>query len=107
MTEPASRIAGDAPPYTIILRLYVAGSAPNSQRAWQNLRILFEENLNANYELEIVDVLEEPLRALEDNVLLTPTLRKLAPPPMAQIVGDLSDGPSVLAALGIREHRHE
>lgn len=91
----------------IIMRLYIAGSAPNSQRARRNLQALCDNHFTEPYELEIVDVLEEPLRALRDNVLLTPTLRKLSPVPPAQIVGDLSDSPSVLSALGIQERPHE
>ena len=81
------------------LRLYVTGSAPNSLAALTNMHAV-RAALN-EHELEIVDVLERPERALADDVLVTPTLLKLAPRPTCRIVGDLSDTHSVLSSLGI------
>lgn len=81
------------------LCLYVAGKSPNSSRALANLHAIVRDCLNeSEYQLEVVDVLAEPLRAVYDHVLLTPTLLKLTPP-MLQIVGDLSQREVVLAAL--------
>ena len=86
----------------IIMRLYIAGEAPNSQRALTTLHRLCEEFLDADqYQLEIIDILEDPLRALKDRILVTPTLLKLAPLPSSQIIGDLSNHATVLLALGI------
>jgi circadian clock protein KaiB len=91
----------------IIMRLYIAGEAPNSQRAMNRLQSLCAEYLKAEqYRIEIVDILEDPLRALSDRILVTPTLLKLAPPPTSQIIGDLSDTAYVLLALGIPEKHH-
>lgn len=88
----------------IVMRLYVAGEAPNSQRALTTLRSLCEECLQTEqYEIEVIDILDDPLRALNDNILVTPTLLKLAPLPTSEIIGDLSNRASVLLALGIRE----
>lgn len=84
----------------ITLRLYVAGNAPNSVRARANLTLLCDA-LVGPYTVEVVDVLDAPLRAFSDGVLLTPTLVKLAPPPSMKMVGDLSDTAKVRAALGI------
>ncbi|MBI3544993.1 MAG: circadian clock protein KaiB [Gammaproteobacteria bacterium] len=86
----------------LVMRLYVANSAPNSLLAIANLQIICDEFLQDNFKLEIVDVLEEPLRALADGILVTPSLAKLAPSPIAKIVGNLSDKSSVMRALGIR-----
>ena len=86
---------------TLRLRLYVAGGAPNSVRAIANLAAICEEYLQAAFKLEIVDVLQFPLRALADGVLVTPHLAKLSPSPAAKVVGNLSDRGSVLDALGI------
>jgi circadian clock protein KaiB len=83
------------------LRLYVAGGAPNSVRAIANLAAICKEHLQAAFKLEIVDVLQFPLRALADGVLVTPHLAKLSPSPAAKVVGNLSDRDSVLLALGI------
>jgi circadian clock protein KaiB len=85
----------------IALRLYVVRSAPNSVRAISNLRAIGQEWFKDGYDLEIVDVLEAPHRALEDDVIVTPTLVKLSPP-RTVIVGNLSDTRTVLEALGLR-----
>lgn len=90
----------------IELRLYIAGEAPNSQRAVNTLRSLCEELLQPEqYQIEVIDILDNPLRAINDKILVTPTLLKLAPLPTSQIIGDLSNRASVLLALGIREPR--
>jgi len=86
----------------VVMRLYVVNSAPNSVRAVTNLAAICEEHLKDNFKLEIIDVLEYPLRALADGVLVTPSLTKVSPSPAARIVGNLSDKSSVLHALGIR-----
>ncbi|HSJ55096.1 MAG TPA: circadian clock KaiB family protein [Anaerolineae bacterium] len=85
----------------LVLRLYIAGRGPNSVRAMANLDGLAETYGRDGFEIEIVDVLAEPQRALRDHVLVTPTLVKLAPPPTIQIAGDLSEGYRVIHALGL------
>jgi circadian clock protein KaiB len=85
----------------MLLRLYVADSAPNSTRAIANLAAICREHLGGKFELEIIDVLEHPLRALADGILVTPSLTKISPSPLAKIVGNLSDTASVLHALEI------
>jgi circadian clock protein KaiB len=82
------------------LRLYVAGSAPNSLRAVDNLKAMCEAHFSGRCTLEIVDVLKEPLRALNDEILVTPTLVKLSPGARTRVIGDLSDERKVLSALG-------
>ena len=82
------------------LRLYVAGGAPNSLRAIANARAFCEDSTGASYELEIVNVLEHPERALADGIIVTPTLLKLSPRPIQRMVGDLSDKNQVLLTLG-------
>lgn len=90
-------------PHTALkLRLYVAGNSPNSLRARANLKTVCA-GLSGPVDLEIVDILLAPVRALTDGVLLTPTLVKLAPPPLLKMVGDLSDTLRVRAALGFDE----
>ena len=85
------------------MRLYIANNAPNSVRAIANLEAICKQHLKDNFKLEIIDVLEYPLRALADGILVTPSLAKMSPSPAAKIIGNLSDKRSVLHALGIPE----
>jgi circadian clock protein KaiB len=85
------------------MRLYIANDAPNSLRAVANLVAICNEHLQNKFKLEIIDVLETPLRAVTDGILVTPSLAKVSPSPLVKIVGDLSDKTSVLHALGIGE----
>ena len=82
-------------------RLYVANETPNSVRAIANLQAICQQYLRDRCKIEIVDILQEPLRALSEGVLVTPTLVRLSPPPVRTIVGDLSETATVLRALGL------
>jgi circadian clock protein KaiB len=82
-------------------RLYVAVGTQNSTRAIANLGALCREHLLNRHEIEVVDVLREPKRALADGILMTPTLVKLSPSPVQQIVGTLSQTEIVLQALAL------
>ena len=84
-----------------VFRLYIAGDAPNSQMARSNLAEIRQAFQWEDFELEIVDILKDPLRALQDGVLVTPTLFRLCPQPVCKIVGDLSERSKVLQALGL------
>jgi len=81
------------------LRLYVAGHAPNSLRAITNARAICEEHYADDHELEIVDLLEHPQRALDDGIIVTPTLLKLEPLPAQRMIGSLNDRKEVLLTL--------
>jgi len=83
-----------------VLRLFVAGDEPNSKKARENLTQLCETHLQGEYEVEIVDVLEDFEAALKSNVLLTPALIVVAPKPTT-IFGNLDDTDKVLGALGL------
>jgi circadian clock protein KaiB len=83
----------------LLLRLYVAGSAPNSLSAIANTKAICEEHFSAGHEIEIVDLLESPLKALADGVVVTPTLLRLRPLPVRKVIGNLSDAKQVLLAL--------
>ena len=84
------------------MRLYVAGNAPNSVRAIANARSICEEYFAAGHELEIVDLLEHPKRALADGIIVTPTLLKLLPLPVQRVIGSLNDTCQVLLALNAK-----
>jgi len=93
--------SGPADTAVVVMRLYISNSAPNSLRAISNLGAICKEYLEDKFKLEIIDVLEYPLRALADGILVTPSLAKVSPSPAAKIVGNLSDKSNVLHALGI------
>ena len=87
----------------VVMVLYITDSGPNSVRAVANLEAICKEHLKDNFRLEIMDVLEYPLRALADGIVVTPSLAKLSPSPATTVVGNLSDKVGVLRALGIVE----
>lgn len=84
----------------LVLTLYIAGGSPNSEQAKLNLGHLCRE-LSQTPDVEVVDLLQEPERALENNIIVTPTLVKKAPAPIQHVVGNLSDTRRVRAALGL------
>jgi circadian clock protein KaiB len=85
-----------------ILTLYVTGTSPRTKIAIDNLNRICKGELDGRYELEIVDVLENPQRAEDEKILATPTLIKNLPPPLRRVIGDLSDKDKVLLGLEVR-----
>jgi circadian clock protein KaiB len=86
---------------TYRLRLYITGRTAHSNRAIENLRQICESELNGQYEVEVIDVLENPGLAEREKILATPTLVKRLPEPVRKIIGDLSDRERVLLGLDI------
>ena len=82
-------------------RLFVAGDTQNSAEALRNLNALCRAHLPGQHAIEVVDVFQEPQRALAEGILMTPTLLKLAPGTVVKIVGTLSHTQPVLLALGL------
>lgn len=87
---------------TLVLRLYVVGESPNSVRAMSNVQAMCRQYLPDKHTLEIIDILEEPLRPIKDGITATPTLVKLSPSPATRVIGDLSNTAAVLLALGLQ-----
>jgi circadian clock protein KaiB len=83
-------------------RLYIAGDTQNSIMALANLSALCEARLPKHHKIEVVDVLQEPKRALAEGIFMTPTLLKLAPSPVQKIVGTLEGLGRVLEVVGLR-----
>ncbi len=88
-------------PATFKFRLYVAGDALNSVQAIANLTAFCRAHLADRHKIEIVDVFQNPKRALAEGIFMTPTLLKLSPPPTRRIVGTLSQTRVILVALGL------
>ena len=84
-----------------VLKLYVTGKTPRSERAIANLRRICDADLSGCYDLTIIDVLERPQLAEDEKILATPTLIKELPPPLRRIIGDLSEKESVLLGLDL------
>lgn len=84
------------------LTLFITGQTPRSEHAIANLRRICEKELSNQYELNIIDVLEQPHLAEEAKILATPTLVKELPPPLRRIIGDLSNTSKVLLGLDLQ-----
>ena len=82
-------------------KLYVVGQTPKSLTVVWELTKLLEDAFDDHYNLEVIDIIENPERAAKDKILATPTLEKVSPEPVRKIVGDLSDKETVLPALGL------
>lgn len=82
-------------------RLYIAGDAPNSLQAIANLTQLCKTHLPDRHDIEVVDVLLDPKRALTESIFLTPTLVTDSPYPGHRIVGTLSNTEPILQILGL------
>jgi circadian clock protein KaiB len=87
------------------LRLYVAGQSPRSLRAFENLKALCETHLAGHYDIEIIDLLENPRLARGDQIVAVPTLVRKLPEPVRKIIGDLSNTERVLVGLDLRPRR--
>ena len=85
-----------------VLTLYITGSTPRSTLAIGNLRALCDEFLPNRYELEVVDIYQQPAVAAREQIIAAPTLVKQVPKPVRRLVGDLSSRESILNALNIR-----
>jgi circadian clock protein KaiB len=83
------------------LRLFITGASPNSLRAITNLKAICETHLTGNYELEIIDVYQQPLIAQSEQVIALPMLIKMSPSPVRRLIGDMSDTEKVLRGLGL------
>jgi len=84
-----------------ILRLYVAGATVRSQQAILRARELCEAELDGDYELEVIDIYQQPLLAREGQILATPTLVKTYPQPVRRLIGNLSNTVGFFAGLDL------
>ena len=85
-----------------LLKLYVAGVTPRSSEAIARIKAVCVEHLHERYELEVIDIRQQPELAQEQQIIVTPTLIKVLPPPLRRLVGDLLETEQVLRGLNIR-----
>ena len=84
------------------LRLYVAGRSPKCVAALENLRRFCEERMPGEYEIEVIDLLENPRLAKDDQIVAIPTLVRKLPEPLRRIIGDLSNAERMLVGLDLK-----
>lgn len=93
--------AQTAPAERYILRLYVTGLTPRSARAVDNLRAICDEYLEGRYDLEVIDIYQQPVLTKGEQIIAAPTLIKKLPLPLRRIIGDMSDRERVLVGLDL------
>lgn len=84
-----------------VMRLFITGASPNSVRAIANLKVILETYLKEKYELEIIDIYQQPEKAEFEQIIALPTLIKKSPGMERRLIGDMSDRSKVLRGLGI------
>ena len=84
------------------LRLYIAGHTPKSVTAFDNLKRICEEHLAGEFEIEVIDLIDNPRLAKDDQIVAIPTLVRKLPEPIRKIIGDLSDTERTLVGLQLR-----
>ena len=88
---------------TYILRLYVTGTTPQSLHAIANVKKICEEHLKGRYELEVIDLYQQPQLAQGEQIIAAPTLIKKLPLPLRRVIGDMSNTERVLVGLDLRK----
>lgn len=96
--EQSLQEAGDE---KYVMRLYITGITPKSTRAIQNIRKICEENLKGRYELEVIDIYQQPTLAKDEQIIAAPTLIKKLPLPLRRLIGDMSDKERILVGLDL------
>jgi circadian clock protein KaiB len=97
-----SRSQQNVPADVLHLRLYISGNSEDELRVKINLESLLKKYLNDAFKLEVIDIVQDPRRALTDEVIVTPTLVKVSPRPEIKVIGDLADDERIRAALGLK-----
>ena len=97
--EEASQKTGEE---IYVLRLYVTGMTPKSTEAIRNIKRICENNLSGRYELEVIDIYQQPEFAKEEQLIATPTLIKKLPLPLRKLIGDMSNTERILVGLDLR-----
>ena len=85
-----------------VLRLFISGASPKSMEAIKNIKKICEEHLAGHYELEVVDVYQQPQVAADEQIVAAPMLVKRFPLPLRKLIGNLSNTSKVLQRLGLR-----
>jgi circadian clock protein KaiB len=85
-----------------VLRLYVAGATPRSTQSIMNIKKICEEHLRGRYELEVIDIYQQPVLAKGEQIIAAPTLVKKLPPPLRRFIGSMTDVDRILVGLDLK-----
>jgi circadian clock protein KaiB len=99
--DPLERARSKRRGQVYVLRLYVSGASPKSLEAIMNVKNICDQNLAGRYELEVIDIYQQPDRAAHDQVVAAPMLVRHLPLPLRRLIGTLSNTTRVLQGLGI------
>ena len=92
----------DAEEKKYLLRLYVAGATPKSTQAIMNIKKICEEHLKGRYDLEVIDIYQQPTLAKGEQIIAAPTLVKKLPPPLRKFIGSMADVDRILVGLDLK-----
>ena len=101
-SERLEKALEDAQTTRYLLKLYVSGTTPRSSTAIANIKKICEDELQGRYDLEIIDVYQQPQLAGDEQIIAAPTLIKKLPLPLRRVIGDLSDKERVVFGLDLR-----
>ena len=101
-TEEFEHLAARSGEGEYVLRLYVTGLTPRSTQAIATIKAICEEHLTGRYDLEVIDIYQQPTLAQGEQIIAVPTLIKKLPLPLRRLIGDLSDADRVLLGLDLR-----
>jgi len=102
VTEALEAASRDAREQHYTLRLYVAGLTPRSQEALRTVTTICEERLAGRYDLEVIDIYQQPVLAKGEQIIAVPTLIKKLPLPLRKMIGSMVDMDKVLVGLDLR-----
>lgn len=100
--EVFEEVLKDSKENKYILRLYVAGMTPKSTQSIMNIKKICEEHLKGRYELEIIDIYQQPVLAKGEQIIAAPTLVKKLPPPLRKFIGSMHDTEKILVGLDLK-----
>ena len=86
-----------------VLRLYVSGTTPRSVQAITNIKKICEEHLQGRYDLEVIDVYQQPTLAMGEQIIAAPTLIKKLPLPLRKFIGDMTNQERILVGLDLKK----
>ncbi len=86
-----------------LLRLYVAGATPKSTQAIINLKQMCEEYLAGRYDLEVIDIYQQPVLAKGEQIIAAPTLVRRLPLPLRRFIGTMADAKRILVGLDLKQ----
>lgn len=85
------------------LRLYITGTSVRSNKAVAAIRAVCEEHLKGNYDLEVVDIYQQPVKAVDAQIIAAPTLVKMLPKPLKRFIGNLANREKVMSGLNLMD----